>query len=106
MWTTSPGRWPVSRIVFSAVDDTKQVLSKAAQNFGISLSARTRSRSVVGLRSTPLHGLMPVNFSSLIAHEKIAEAAARVWLAAIGAPRAIIALTSLRVIAAACSAPQ
>jgi hypothetical protein len=82
------------------------VPSNADQNCGISLSARTRSRLLVALRSTSLQGL-PVTSSSFTAQEKIAETAASVWLATIGASMAaIIVLMSERVIVAACSFPQ
>ena len=49
-----------------------------------SASDKTRSRSEVGLRSTPLQGLT-ATISCLAAQVKIALAAARVWLATIGA---------------------
>jgi hypothetical protein len=79
MCATSPGRCPVSKIIFNAAPSTSPTLSNAAQNFGNSLSDKIRSRAVVSLRSTPKQGLIltPAD-SSLIAHEKIAEAAARV----------------------------
>ena len=99
MAATSPGRWPVSRINFSAG-------SSFSHSSLTSSSDRTRSRSVVGLRSTSLHGLT-VRISCLIAHEKIADAAASVWLATMGASiRIITARTSARVMAVALSLPQ
>ena len=76
MWATSPGRWPVSRIIFSAVPATRPASSNAAQNCGTSVSDKTRSRLLVGLRSTSLQGLAAES-SSFIAQEKIADAAAK-----------------------------
>ena len=74
---------------------------------GLDLSVgEMRSRLEVGLRSTPWHGLT-ATISCFTAQEKIAEAAARVWLATIGASiEAIISLTSERAIAVAFIFPQ
>ena len=61
---------------------------------------------MVALRATSLQGLAG-RISSLSAHEKIAETAASVWFATIGASMLrIIVLTSPRVMVAACSLPQ
>ena len=76
MAATSPGRWPVRRISFSAG-------SSLGHSRLTSASDRTRSRSLVGLLSTSLHGLT-VRISCLTAHEKIADAEASTWLATIG----------------------
>ena len=54
---TSPGRWPVSRISLQRATRTRPASSNAVQNLGTSQSARTRSRLLVALRSTPRHGL-------------------------------------------------
>ena len=77
---------------------TRPASSNAVQNFGTSLSARTRSRLLVALRSTPRQGLA-ATISCFAAQEKIAEAAASTWLASTGASiRAIMVRTSARVI--------
>src|SRR5258708_18519880 len=79
MCMTSPGRWPVNKIIFKIELRISPASSNALQNNGTSLSDRTRSRSVVWLRSTPTQGLiLTLANSFLSAHEKIAEAAARV----------------------------
>src|SRR5262249_40439132 len=71
--------------------------SNALQNSGTSLSDSTRSRSRVSLRSTPRHGLLASN-SCFTAHEKMAEAAAKTWLARMGASmRPIMVRASARV---------
>ena len=103
MWVTSPGRWPVSRIILSAVLRISPAESNAVQNLGISLSDNTRSRLLVSFRSTPWQGLTstPPN-SSRIAHANIADAEASVWFATTGAVmRAIVDLTSEREMSAA-----
>ena len=99
MAATSPGLWPVNRISLSAG-------SSFSHSSLTSASDSTRSRSVVGLLSISLHGLT-VRISCRIAHEKIADAEARTWLARIGASiRIITARTSARVMADAFSLPQ
>jgi len=70
------------------------------------VSLSTRSRLLVALRWTSLHGFAG-RISSFNAQEKIADTAASVWFATIGASMPpIIAFTSARVIVAACSLPQ
>ncbi len=99
MLRTSPGLCPSSKIIFNALLSTNPAESNTAQNNGISLALRTRSRLVVAFLSTPTHGFMliPAN-SSLIAHVKIALADAKTWLAMIGtAMLATMAFTSDRV---------
>ena len=99
MAATSPGRWPVSRI-------SRRPVSSRGHSSLTSASESTRSRLVVGLRSTPLHGLT-VTISCLIAQEKIADAEASTWLATIGASiLSIMCATSARVIACAFSLPH
>jgi hypothetical protein len=106
MWATSPGLCPLRRISRRALPATRPPSSKADQNCGISLSAKILSRLRVALRSTSLQGL-PATNSSFTPHEKIAETAAKVWFATMGASMlAIIVLMSERVIVAACSLPQ
>src|SRR5262249_2892528 len=76
------------------------------QNRGSSLSDKTRSLLLVALRSTLVQGLT-LMISSRSAQEKIAEAAARVWLAVTGAViERINALTSDRLIVLAGNLPQ
>ena len=90
----------------SADDTTNPASSNADQNFGTSLSDSTRSRLLVALRSTSLHGLA-ARISSFTAQLKTAETAASVWLATIGASiRPIMARTSARAMLAACSLAQ
>ena len=76
----------VSRITLSAVPAINPASSNADQNRGTSLSESTRSRLSTSLRSTSLQGFsFSPPISSLIAHEKIADAAASAWLATTGA---------------------
>src|SRR5262249_48755281 len=70
----------VIRIMRSALPSIRPTSSQAAQKRGTSLSLRMRSRLLVSLRVTPRQGLAG-NSSSLVAQEKIADAAARIWLA-------------------------
>ncbi len=79
----------------------------ADQNFGTSLSDSTRSRLLVALRSTSLQG-WPATISSLTAQVKIALTAASDLVGQRPAPRSrpSCALTSARVMLAACSLPQ
>ena len=88
-WATSPGRWPVSRIIFSGA-------LRWGQNAAISASLSTRSRLVVSFLSTPEHGFAAM-ISCRTAQLKIALAAARTWFARMGAAMAAMAaLTSAR----------
>ena len=65
MAATSPGLWPVSRISFKAG-------SSLGHRTLISASDKIRSRSEVGFRSTPWHGLT-ATISCFTAQEKIAR---------------------------------
>ena len=90
---TSPGRWPVSRIIFSGA-------LSCGQNAVISASLSMRSRLVVSFRSTPEHGFAAM-ISCRTHHVKIALAAARTWFARTGAAMlAMAALTSARLMLA------
>ena len=106
MWATSPGRWPVSRIIFRASGE-RPASSNAAQNCGISLSDRTRSRLLVALRSTRLQGLpATVLFLHRPGEDRRRRRPESGWRAIGRLDGAIIAFMSARAIVEACSLPQ